>query len=290
MEKEVWPTTAEEADALALSIERLISGGNGRPALVHDGGIWLIALPTTVDLNVVQRVPAPGNGSDGETFTEAAKRADTKAGVDIVINGMTYSLDSNLHMQGSRRDTAGGAHGRALQDGVVIGGQPLRATTARYHLVQHSRAGGLTSSDWKLGQGDWSSGTGLTGVMAILAGGQPIGSPGGRTNADADKLVRLPEKAGMPYVGVDRGRELIWIVVKNWGDSQNAASTRVADIRQVFSWLGVEDVAALDGGDSVCLVVDGLVLVSPSPYKDRSIPFGLRFTWKSAGQSSKGPQ
>jgi len=290
MEAETWPRTAEEAEALALRIERLTALESGRPALVHDGGIWLIALPADVDLNVVKRVPSPGNGSDGETFTDAAKRADIKDVVDVVINGMTYSLDPNLHQQGSRRDTAGSAHGRALQDGVVVGGQPLRPTTERYHLVQVSSSGGLNSSDWTMGPGDWSRGTGLTGVMAILAGGQPIGGPGGGPNADSDKLVRLTEKAGMPYVGIDRRRDLIWIVVKNWGESHNAAWTTVADIREVFTWLGVEDVVALDGGDSVCLVVDGVVLVRPSPYKDRSIPFGLRFSWKAVGRNTAAPE
>ncbi len=274
-----WPTTAEGASETARKVMESMAQTGGRPVLLRDDAIWVMAVEARSNMDVVRRKPSGRLTGQGETFTEAAQNADLDSPIDIVINGMTYSLDVDLHSRGSRKATHSDAHGQALQSGKVEGGQQLRKTTSRFHFVQKSDTGGFDASDWVVGPGNKDTGTGLSGVMAILADGKRIGSPGGVANKDSDKLLRLPKGAGMPYIGIDENRQLIWIIVKTWGQAQNADTTRVQDVRETLAWLGVRNAVALDGGDSVCLVVDGHVLVRPSDYKNRSIPFGLRFSW-----------
>lgn len=268
-----WTTDPVAVAALGDRVRRQVAEVG--PVWAHDGGIWLLAMPATAAVSVVDRAPSRAGGG-GERFTEAAQRVDTPAAVDVVINGMTYSFDIDAHRRGSRQATHARAHGQALTRGTVVGGQALHPTTDRFHLVQHA-------GRWRVGPGSTALGTGLTGAMALLHGGSPIGSPGGQANRDTDALLSLPSGAGMPYVGVDQDAGLIWILVKQWGRTPHAEASRVADIRAVFQHLGVDDAVALDGGDSVALVVDGHAWVTPAPYKDRSIPFGLRFSWPGDG-------
>ena len=284
-----WPESKADALEFADAVEESMRKTGGRPVLVNDDSIWMVVLETKSDLDVVRRVPSSGIGRGGETFTRAASRVDQEDQVDVVINGMTYSLDSNLHRQGSKRSTHAAAHGQALQSGEIVGGQQLRPTTSRFHFIQRSDGGGRDASDWVIESGNHDAGTGLSGAMAILYNGKKIGHPGGIANSDTDKLLRLPKGAGMPYVGIDESRQMIWVVVKNWGPSKKAERSKVEDVRQVFDWMGMKDAIALDGGDSVCLAIDGVVLVRPSDYKDRSIPFGLRFSWHPSREDTRMP-
>lgn len=284
-----WPTTEASAQETGTRVAEALRTHGGRPVLLHDDGMWVVVLDTDADLDVVRRTPSSGHGPRGETFTRAAAGADITGQVDVVVNGMTYSFDPTVHMQGSKQATHGQAHGQALQSGAVVGGQPLRPTTARYHLVQHSETGGQGTGDWSIAPGNASEGTGLSGPMAILADGAPIGQPGGPQNADTDKLLRLPRGTHMPYVGLDATRSLVWVLVKTAGSTQQSEVTRVDDVRRVLGWLGVRDAVAMDGGVSATLVVDGHVLVRPSPIADRSIPFGLRLSWRPDTDGQTAP-
>ena len=47
---------------------------------------------------------------------------------------------------------------------------------------------------------------GLSGAMAVIIDGEPVGAPGGSRNRDSDRLLTVPAGMGMPYTGIDEDR------------------------------------------------------------------------------------
>lgn len=225
----------------------------------RDGPVEVVVMPASAELSVVVRGQEP--------FTAAARRADQDRWADVVLNGMTYTFDPDAHRGGSVEPTAAGAHGQALQEGAVLGGNLLRPTTDRHHLVQ--QGGRLV-----VGHGNPGGGTGLSGATALLIDGEVP------QNAGTTRLLGHPAHLGMPYTGIDHERGLLWVLVRKSGAGSGWGP---ADVQAALRRLGVEDALAWDGGDSAALVIDGAVLEQPAGYKDRSIPYGLRLSVPERG-------
>lgn len=251
------PVSPADGAALVATVSEALAGAAA--VRFRDGPVEVVVMPSRAALAVVARGQGP--------FTADALRADRPGQADVVLNGMTYSFDPDAHRAGSTEAAADGAHGQALLDGAVLGGNLLRPTTGRHYLVQQDGV-------LRVGLGNPPGGTGLSGAMAVLvAGAVP-------QNAETVRLLGHPEHLGMPYTGIDRDAGLLWIVVRKSAAGRGWGPPAVL---QAMQHLGIDDALAWDGGDSAALVVDGATLEQPAPYKDRSIPYGLWFSAPEPG-------
>ncbi|MBL8615655.1 MAG: phosphodiester glycosidase family protein [Deltaproteobacteria bacterium] len=271
---QTWDRRAALVDGAgaAAQIKAQVEAGGGRPVWLQDADLHMVILPMSATLDPVERRP-------GGLFREAASAVETPEAVDVVLNGMTYSFDVDAHHGGSRADTRAGAHGRALRQGKVLGGQHLRPQTARGHLRWSA---GERPHPWRIGPKELVDGTGISGGMPILTAGALIGAPGGAPHPDTDRLLATRAGVGWPIIGLDTDRGLVWVVATAWGQPP-ARGTDLHSLRQLLAALGVDDALVFDGADSTALYIDGEAVIAPGELKDRSAPFGVHLRWAPEG-------
>ena len=233
--------------------------------------------------------------SSSQTFTEAALTTDSASTTDITINANLYGGGNCF--TGACDPTSHPAIGQVIERGAQIGGN---SSPDRFFAAYDEGTGNSNlESTWTFGQGNPPSGADAAfgGAAPLIINGLPydtsnayspsapaglptVGDPGAanrqyltqRSNATFTSLQNEGVGVGIPVVAYDRDEDVLIILVQDEG---NSGGLDLRGIRDLLIRRGADDAVAFDGSTSASLVVDQTIVVSPSFYKNNTIPFGL---------------
>jgi len=288
------PKDRAEGQATQNAIDEALSplGGTQSTVTFEDRDVTVVVMPLErTTPYVVQRTSS--------SFTADAIAKDTPGDINVTINASFFKYDTNkvlgyLGMDGPEKPL-----GLVVESGKIIAG--TTSPVMPYFSYQPTASGTDPSDAWTIGVGDPppTSDVAFGSGAPVVIGGLPYGpkneyafsypssvgvpetgDPGPalspllsqRSNERYGVLLSTGPSSGQPIIGIDRDKNLLFVMVKKHG---SRAGVDLNAMRDALILMGVDDALAWDGSTSTTLVVDALVKVAPEGYKDSAIPFGI---------------
>ena len=236
----------------------------------------------------------------GQTFTAAARAADTSGASETIISGAQYeqttTIRAGLFSAADASDYR--PQGEVVQAGKLVGGRTAPQT---FFVSWKEGAGEDPSDQWSVGFGDPPIGADVAfgGAAPVIVGGLPYGrsntfgsgapeglpatgDPGAanrrfltqRSSNGFKSLDSESPSVGLVVLGIERDKDLLYLVVQAHGSTPGM---RLSQIRDYLLGEGVDDAIALDGSTTATLVQDNTVVAEPSQYKNNTLPYGIGF-------------
>jgi RHS repeat-associated protein len=232
----------------------------------------------------------------GKTFTDAAVSHDTPKTTEFVINGALFDKPFASGVSGPADASSVVSQGQTVERGTVVEG---RSSSGTFHFAWSGKGSLDPSDDWSFGKGDPPSAAAVAfgGGKPVVLGGLPYGpvnqytsgAPGGlpergdpgesnrkyltqRSNDGFKELEAKSRSTGLVVMGIDPGKDLLFIVVQAHGA---IPGMKLSEIRDYLVKAGVKDALAWDGSDSATLVQDSTVLIQPGSVKNNNIRSGI---------------
>ena len=253
----------------------------------------------------------------GETYTQAARRADQPKQTDIVISGIVLDelpwageaiaaggpLDPSRAVYGGQVVVNGSVSGRSSTEGYSFSFDASAQAEREQRMQLEALGMPLSPADsrsvWQFGMGDpiATATLGVGGLAPIVIGGVPAGptneyaenAPSGgpsKGSVPPSFAPYLTQKSSAAYdaLTIDDPQGLAILGLdKDSGaafvfvQDENSATFKLNDVRDFLMAQGVDDAVALDSGGASMLVIDGNVLVSPDIWRERTMPMAVHF-------------
>jgi hypothetical protein len=241
---------------------------------------------------------------NGETFTEASVAAEQQSGIDTVVNGELYDVDTwgkgMLAVGATVNPSDISPQGEIIQNGQQIaGGKPSSQT---FYVSETIDKNGNTNFVFGQGNPPANSTVAFGGGIPVIvndlpygpqdlyapgvpAGAPTTGDPGAqysgylqqRSNAGFASFSQLDQATnngvGKVLIAYNSNQDALAIIVQPNGVQDGMS---LSSLRDQLVTAGFDDALEFDGSSSATLVRNGQVQIAPTAsYKNNSIEVGI---------------